>query len=544
MSTQPTGPGHAGTTTGTGGGPGADDRPDAPPDRRRWWTLGVIGLGQLMVTLDATIVNIALPSAQADLGFSDAQRQWVITAYAMAFGSLLLLGGRLADLFGHRRAFLAGQIGFATASALGGAADSFHVLVAGRALQGACAALLAPAALALLTTTFTEPAERARAFGVFGALAGSGGAVGLLLGGVLTQHLGWRSTMYVNVLLAALAVGPGLLLLSRRAPARRPHLDLPGTALASTGLFCLVQGFAKAGTHGWSSRSTYGFLLAGAALMGVFVWWQRRAPEPLLPLRVLLDRVRGAALLAMFVTAVGMFGVFLFLTYYLQQIRGWGPAHTGLAFMPMSASILLSSIGSSSSACRWLPARPRIPLGMLMAACGLLGMTRLEVDSPYVTHVVPSLVVMGAGMGLIMSTSMNLGTAGVAPRDAGVGSALVTAVRQVGGSVGTALMSTLAAGATATYLYEHGRARGGPARSEVVADAVLHGYHTGYAVAAGIFALGAAVTLHMLPAGLVMTPRGHGRGPGGPGGPGGAGGPGGPGAKGAGEPAGPGGAKG
>jgi hypothetical protein len=250
---------------------------------------------------------------------------------------------------------------------------------------------------------------------------------------------------------------------------------------------------------------------------------------------VLLDRVRGAALLAMFVTAVGMFGVFLFLTYYLQQIRGWGPARTGLAFMPMSASILISSIGASSSAFRRLPARPRIPLGMLLAACGLLGMTRLGVDSPYVTNVVPSLVVMGAGMGLIMSTSMNLGTAGVAPRDAGVGSALVTAVRQVGGSVGTALMSTLAAGATASYLHAHGGARGGAATREEVARAVLHGYHTGYAVAAGIFALGAAVTLHMLPAGLVMTSRGQGRGaggrgaPGAPGGPGGRPGPGGPG---------------
>ncbi|MEV7419078.1 MFS transporter [Streptomyces sp. NPDC089919] len=509
MSTEPTVPA-AGGPTGPGPGPAGPGTgpPDAPPDPRRWWILAVIGLGQLMVVLDATIVNIALPSAQAALGFSDGRRQWVITAYAMAFGSLLLLGGRLADLFGHRRAFLVGQAGFAAASAVGGAAGSFAVLVGARAVQGAFAALLAPAALAVLTTTFTAPAERGRAFGVFGALAGSGGAVGLLLGGVLAQHLGWRSTMYVNVVFAGLAITGALLLLRRLPPGRhRPRLDLPGTALACAGLFCLVHGLAEAGSHGWSSRHAYGYLLAAAVLLTAFVWWQRRAPEPLLPLHVLLDRVRGAAMLAVFLTGVGMFGVFLFLTYYLQRIRGYGPAAAGLAFMPMSLSIMASAIGANTSLFRRLGARPRIPLGMLLAAAGLAGMTHLTVDSPYATRIVPPLVVMGAGMGLITSTAMNLGTAGIPPREAGVGSALINAMRQVGGSVGTALMSTVATMATAAHL------AGRPRTPQALAAGVLEGYHTAYAVSAGIFVCGAALTYALLPAGLVLRERGPARHP-------------------------------
>ncbi|MFJ6939748.1 DHA2 family efflux MFS transporter permease subunit [Streptomyces sp. NPDC101132] len=498
-------------------GPPPPARSDAPPaDPRRWWILAVIGLGQLMVVLDATIVNIALPSAQAGLGFSDAQRPWVVTAYAMAFGSLLLLGGRLADLFGHRRAFLTGLCGFALASALGGAAGGFGVLVTARALQGVFAALLAPAALALLTTTFTEPAERGRAFGVFGALAGSGGAVGLLLGGVLTEHLSWRSTLYVNLPLAAAGVAGGLLLLRHRPPGPRPVLDLRGAALASCGVFCLVEGLGRAGSGGWTAPRTLLLMAAGVLLLGAFAAWQRRAAHPLLPPRVVLDRVRGAALLSVFATGVGMFGVFLFLTYYLQEIRGYGPARTGLAFMPMSVSILLSALGSNRGVFTRLGARPRIPVGMLLAATGLAGMTHLEVDSPYLTRIVPPLVVMGLGMGLIMSASMNLGTAGIEPRDAGVGSAAVNTMRQVGGSVGTALMSTLAAGSAAAFL------RGRPATGELAAEAAVAGYHTGYAVAAGIFVLGAAAVWWLLPAGLVMRPKGH--GPGGPGrGPAGAG---------------------
>ncbi|TGB13952.1 MFS transporter [Streptomyces sp. MZ04] len=496
MTTEPTG----GTSTGRG-------RPAAapPPDPRRWKILAVIGLTQLMVVLDATIVNIALPSAQADLGFSDSRRQWVVTSYAMVFGTLLLLGGRVADLCGRRRAFLIGQTGFAAASALGGAAATFEVLVTARALQGLFAALLAPAALALLTTTFVGP-ERGRAFGVFGALAASGGAVGLLLGGLLTEHLSWRSTLYVNVLFAAVAVTGGALLLRRQRPTAPPRLDLPGTALASSGVFCMVYGLAEAGAHGWTSPDSWGFLTAAAVLIATFVWWQGRAPHPLLPLRIVLDRVRGAALVAVFITGTGMFGVFLFLTYYLQHTRGYSPGKTGLAFMPMSGSIVLSAIGSGTGLFRRLDARPRITGGMLLAAAGMAWMTDLSPDSAYVVDIVPAQVATGLGMGLITATAMNLGTAGINPQDAGVGSATVNAMRQIGGSVGTALMSTLAAGSAAAYL------AGRRPTPDVEARAALASYHTVFTASAGIFVAGAVLTFFLLPGGLSVE-RAHGAHP-------------------------------
>ncbi|WP_327134321.1 MFS transporter [Streptomyces sp. NBC_01343] len=493
MSAEPTRPG---TST-------ASAAPDAaaPPDPRRWWILGVIGLAQLMVVLDATIVNIALPSAQAGLGFSDNQRQWVVTAYAITFGSLLLLGGRLADKFGRRRAFLIGQIGFAAASALGGAAATFGVLVTARALQGVFAALLAPAALSLLTTTFSAPAERAKAFGVFGSLAASGGAVGLLLGGFLTEHLSWRSTMYVNLLFASVAVTGGVLLLKRPAPTTAPRLDLPGTVLASSGLFCLVYGLATAGLGGWQSVHTLGFLVAAALLLAAFVWWQRRSTHPLLPLRIVLDRVRGAALIAVFITGVGMFGVFLFLTYYLQHTRGYSPAKTGLAFMPMSGCTMIGAIGSNMGLLGRIGGRPRIVTGMLLSACGMAWMTNLTATGPYVVDVLPGQVATGLGMGLITAAAMNLGTAGIDPRDAGVGSATVNAMRQTGGSVGTALMSTLAAGAVARSL------AGRQPTPDLAARAALESYHTVFTASAAIFAVGAVLTLFMLPGGLSVERR-------------------------------------
>ncbi|MEU8844471.1 MFS transporter [Streptomyces roseus] len=493
MSAEPTRPG---TSTAS-----AVQGAAAPPDPRRWWILAVIGLAQLMVVLDATIVNIALPSAQAGLGFSDDQRQWVVTAYAITFGSLLLLGGRLADKFGRRRAFLVGQIGFAAASALGGAAATFGVLVTARALQGVFAALLAPAALSLLTTTFAAPAERAKAFGVFGSLAASGGAVGLLLGGVLTEHLSWRSTMYVNLLFAAAAVTGGVLWLKRPAPSAPPRLDVPGTVLASAGLFCLVYGLATAGPRGWQSAHTLGFLVMAVLLLVGFVWWQRRSAHPLLPLRIVLDRVRGAALIAVFITGVGMFGVFLFLTYYLQHTRGYSPARTGLAFMPMSGCTMIGAIGSNMGLLGKVGGRPRIVTGMLLSACGMAWMTNLTATGPYVVDVLPGQVATGLGMGLITAAAMNLGTAGIDPRDAGVGSATVNAMRQTGGSVGTALMSTLAAGAVARSL------AGRQPTPDLLARAALEGYHTVFTASAAIFAVGAVLTLLMLPGGLTVERR-------------------------------------
>src|SRR6478736_9693275 len=267
---------------------------------RRWWILGVVGLAQLMVVLDATIVNIALPSAQRALGFSNTDRQWVVTAYALAFGGLLLLGGRLSDLFGRRRMLIIGLVGFGAASALGGAATSFAVLVIGRGAQGAFGALLAPAALSTLTVTFTDPAGRGRAFGVYGAIAGAGGAVGLLLGGVLTEYLSWRWCLYVNVILAAIAVAGAVRLLASQPRDPGVRIDWPGTVLS------------EAATKSWSAPETIVLLVAGVVLLAAFVLVEQRVAHPLLPLRIVLNRFRGGAYLAIGLSSIGVFGIFLF----------------------------------------------------------------------------------------------------------------------------------------------------------------------------------------------------------------------------------------
>ncbi|WP_338703055.1 MFS transporter [Streptomyces sp. Q6] len=455
----------------------------------RWLILAVIGIAQLMVVLDATIVNIALPSAQQDLGFSDGNRQWIVTAYALAFGSLLLLGGRIADLVGRKTVFIAGLAGFAAASAFGGAATSFGMLVAARALQGAFGALLAPAALSLLTTTFTDPKERAKAFGIYGAIAGAGGAVGLLLGGVLTEYLDWRWCLFVNLAFAVVAILGGLRLLHGGRPTDRPKLDVPGTVLVSVGLFCIVYGFSNAETHDWSDVQTWGFLLVGVVLLAAFSWWETRAGHPLLPLRVVLDRDRGASYLAMFIAGAGMFGVFLFLTYYLQQILGYSPVQTGVAFLPLVACMVVSSIITTNKLVPRFGPKPIVPLGMALAAAAMVWLTFLGLDSTYAAHVMPPLLVQGVGMGLIFATAMNLATGGVAAHDAGVASAMVNTSQQVGGSIGTALLNTLATTAATSYLV------GKQPTPQVQAQASIESYSTAYWWSALFFAVGFLVTL-------------------------------------------------
>ncbi len=339
------------------------------PDRR-WLILGVIGLAQLMVVLDLTVMNIALPSAQRALHFTTVDRQWVVTAYTLAFGSLLLLGGRLADLIGRKVTFLAGLAGFAGVSAIGGASVNFAMLITARACQGAFAALLVPSALSLLITTFTEPKDRSKAFGVFGAIAGAGGAIGLLLGGALTEYLSWRWTLYVNLVFAGVAFTGGALLLARQPSPARPRLDIPGVVLVSGAVFCLVDGFSNAAAHTWAASSTYGFLAAGAALGVVFALWQGRAAHPLLPPRVVLDRNRGGAYASMLIAAAGLFGTFLFLTYYLQQTLGYSPLVTGVAFLPISGGLVLASNLSTIVLMPRVGPRPLITSGMLAAAAG------------------------------------------------------------------------------------------------------------------------------------------------------------------------------
>ncbi len=453
---------------------------------RRWRILAILSIAQLMVVLDVTIVNIALPSAQNELHFSDSSRQWVVTAYTLGFGSLLLLGGRLSDLFGRKLILITGLVGFAVASAIGGTAQSFKMLIAARAVQGIFAALLAPAALSLITTTFTDPQERGKAFGVFGAIVGAGAGIGLLLGGFLTEYLSWRWCLYVNLVFAAVAVTGALMLLPKQARPAKPQLDIPGVLTASAGLFALVYGFNEAERNGWGASSTMGFLAAGVVLLAVFVVIQRRVEHPLLPLRIVADRNRGGSYLAMLITATGIFGVYLFLSYYLQQTLGYSPLKSGLAFLPMVGTVVATSTTASTLLVPRIGPRLLIPTGMSLAAVGMVVLAQLGVHSTYTAHVLPGLLVFGLGLGLIFPAAFNTATV-VAPGDAGVASATVNTAQQVGGSLGTALLNTVATTATTTFV------AGKAASPAIAAEAAVHGYTTAFWWAAAILGLGSVV---------------------------------------------------
>jgi EmrB/QacA subfamily drug resistance transporter len=462
-------------------------------DPRRWLILGVIGLAQLMVVLDVTVMNIALPSAQRALGFTTVDRQWVVTAYTLAFGSLLLLGGRLADLFGRKVTFLIGLIGFAGVSAVGGASVNFAMLVTARACQGAFGALLVPSALSLLTTTFSEPKERGKAFGVYGAIAAAGGAVGLLIGGTLTEYLSWRWTLYVNLIFAGVAFIGGALLLKRSPSPVKPRLDIPGVLLVSGGLFCLVYGFSNAATHGWHTPSTYGFLVTGVVLLVVFALWQGRAANPLLPPRVVLDRNRGGAYASMLIVSSGLFGVFLFLTYYMQQTLAYSPIVTGFAFLPIAGGIAVAANLSTIVLMPRIGPKPLVATGMLVAAAAMTWFAQLGAHTAYVDGVLGPIILTGIGIGMVIAPSINTGTFGVAPRDAGVASATVTVGQQLGASIGTSLLNTIFASAVASYITLHiasARVIGRPALTGL---ALAHGYDTAFWWIAGIFLFGAIV---------------------------------------------------
>lgn len=404
----------------------------------------VIALSTLMVVLDSSIVTIALPSAQVDLGIADADRQWAITAYALAFGGLLLLGGRIADFTGRKRIFLVGMVGFAVASALGGLASEPWMLFASRGLQGAFAALLAPAALSLLVVTFTDARERAKAFGVYGAVQGAGGAIGLLLGGLLTEYVNWRWTLLVNVPLAALVLIAGVVFLRESRAEGDRRYDVPGAVLVTGALTALVYAFTLAATPGvgWLAPITISLLAIGLVLLLAFVVVERRVSHPLLPLRILLDRNRGGALLAAVLIFGSMFGLFLFLTYYLQGDLGYSPIQAGLAFLPFSAGVILTS----TLAGRLLPrVGPRllIIVGSALGAAGLLLLLRVGTDSTYAAGVLPALVVMGIGLGTTFVPLSVLAMHGVEAHDAGVAGAMVNVTQQVGGALGTAILNAV-----------------------------------------------------------------------------------------------------
>jgi EmrB/QacA subfamily drug resistance transporter len=470
------------------------------PGDRRWPALAIIALAQLMIALDATIVSIALPWAQRALGASDAQRQWVITAYTLAFAGLLLVGGRIADMFGRKRTFVIGLVGFALASAVGGSANSFLMLLAARAAQGAFAALLAPTALSLLAVTFTQPHERARAFAVYGGIAGSGAALGLLLGGAVTQYLGWRWCLYVNVPIAVAAAVGGWKMLTGDGSGHGHRVDIPGVLFATGGLVALVYACTEAVTSGWRSSTVIGLLGASVVLLCAFVVREARTSAPLLPLQIVLDRNRGGAYVAVAFAIAGMFGAFLFLTYYLQVVLRYSPLQAGLAFLPLTLASQAGSWGIASVLMPRLPARWIMAPGALIAAAGMLILTQIQVDSGYLTHILPAEILLGIGIACVMAPAFNVGTRGVDPRQAGVAAATVNTASQVGASLGTALLNNIAASATAAYL-------AGPRLSAgVLNQALVHGYAVATAWAAGVLVLGAIMTAILINAGRPALP--------------------------------------
>ncbi len=470
-------------------------------DPKRWLALGVIAVAQLMIILDASIVNIALPSAQADLGISDADRQWVVTAYTLAFGGLLLLGGRIADYVGRKRTFIIGLIGFAGASALGGVAGTAGLLFAARGLQGAFAALLAPSALSLITVMFTIPKERAIAFGVFGALSGGGAAIGLIVGGVLTEYASWRWCLGVNVPIALATAAAAVTIVHESRAHGDTRYDIPGAILATLGLVSLVYGFTEAAklknpgqsldVKGWTDGSTLFFLIAAAVLLVAFVVWELRGSKnPLLPMRVILDRNRGGSYLTFLFVGAGLFAMFLFLTYYFQITLGYSPLKAGFAFLPFSGGIILAA-GVVAQLLPKLGPRPIMVPGLVLAVVGMLLLIRISPDTAYWSHVLPSMLMISVGLAGVFIPASSTALIGVGHHDAGVASAVLNTAQQVGGSLGLALLNTLYAGAVTGYIGDN---LTNPADTQRVTGlAFVHGYHVSFFWGA-VLLFGALVT--------------------------------------------------
>ena len=460
------------------------------PDPRRYRALAVIAIAQLMIVLDASVVTIALPSAQRALHISVANRQWVLTAYTLAFGGLLLVGGRIADYLGRKRSFVVSLLGFAAASALGGLAQDPAMLFGARALQGAFAAVMAPASLSLLSVAFTEERERARAFGVYGAVAGGGAAIGLVLGGVLTQYASWRWTLLVNAPIAVVAAVFALREVRESRASGERHYDLPGALMVTAGLLSLVYGFTKAETNGWGSALTVSLLAAGAVLVAGFVAREQRTANPLLPLRVVLERNRRGSFLASFLVGIALMGTFLFLTFYLQGTLHYSALRSGIAFLPFSAGVIVSATLASQLLPRVGP-RALPTAGLAMATAGLAWFTQIGVHTSFAVHVLPAEILTSVGLGFAFVTFSSTALVGIHEHDAGVASALVNATQQVGGALGTALLNTIAATATAGYLATHH----GPA---AVAAGAVHGYSTGFVYSAAILAVAGLVAFGLV----------------------------------------------
>ena len=456
-------------------------------DPNRWRTLAVIAIAQLMVVLDGSIVNIAIPSAKADLGITDANQQWIVTAYTLAFGSLLLLGGRIADFIGRKKAFIIGLLGFAGASALGGLASTQDLLFAARALQGVFGALLAPAALSIVSVTFTEPKERAKAFAVYGGISGGGAAIGLILGGVLTEYFSWRWCLGVNIPIAIVTALFAIPVVKESKAGGEHSYDIPGVLTATLGLFSLVYGFNRAATIGWTATETVSFFIAAVVLLAIFVAIEQRVRNPLMPMRVLMERNRGGSYLSSLFIGAGIFSMFLFLGIYLQNVLGYSPLKSGFAFLPFTFGIVFAAATASKLLPKIGP-RPLMVTGLLMSSTGLLLLTRITPDTSYFTHVLPILPIISFGLGLVFIPSASTSLHGIGNQDAGVASALINTSQQVGGSLGTALLNTIAATSAAAYIKNNGDL--GP---KLLPAAMTHGFTVVFYCSAGLLVIGAIV---------------------------------------------------
>jgi EmrB/QacA subfamily drug resistance transporter len=450
-----------------------------------WVVLVLICLAQFMVVLDATIVNVALPSIQKDLGLSEANLQWIVNAYALVFGGFLLLGGRAGDLLGRKRLFLIGLVIFTTASLLDGLASSEGMLIGSRALQGLGAALISPAALSIISTTFAEGSERAKALGVWAAIAIGGSAVGLILGGVLTQSFSWPWIFFVNVPvgIAAFILSLRLVPESKDEHARRNY-DLAGAVTVTGGLMTLVYAIVKAETDGWTSATTLGFFALAAVLLASFVAVELRSSAPLVRLSIFRIRSLLTANIVMFLVASGIFAMFFFNTLYIQRVLGFGPLDAGLAFLPFTAGIMMSA-GLASRFAPRVGVRPVATVGMLVSAAGMLLLARLPVHGSYTTDVLPALFLSALGMGAVFMPLTLVATTGLEDEDQGLASGLFNTSQQIGGALGLAVLSTIAASETS--------AAGGTSP-----QALVTGFHWAFAGGAAFVLAGLATMIVML----------------------------------------------
>ncbi len=471
--------------------------PPEVPDPRRFKALFVLALAQLMIVLDASIVNLAIPRAQEDLGIDAANVQWIVTAYTLAFGGLLLLGGRIADYLGRKRMFIVGLLGFAVASLIGGLAPNEGLLFAARALQGVFAALMAPAALALISVTFHDPKERAKAFGVFGAIAGGGAAIGLLAGGLLTEYFSWRWCLAVNTPIAIVAAFLAVRYIRESRAEKGSTYDIPGALTVTLGLLALVYGFTKAAPEGlqdtaaWTEPETLVWFVLAAVLLVAFVVIEKRSRSPLLPLRVVLERNRGGAYLSSLFVGAGMFAMFLFLGLYMQTILGYSPVTAGLAFLPFSVGIILGA-GVASKLMPVVAPRYLMVPGLLAAAAGMFLLAQLTPESSYVTHLLGPMVLLSLGIAFVFVPTASVALHGAGTEDAGVASAMINTSQQVGGSLGTALMNTVAVTTAAGFL-----AANAALGEAALPSALTEGYTQGFLVG-GVLMLVAAVIVGVL----------------------------------------------